>query len=64
MKRIMEVSKRNASTLSKAKELGAQVSMIPVLRSLNRHPICNRLSAKLDFNRTEDAKWQLAGAVY
>jgi hypothetical protein len=64
MKRIMEVSKKNTRILSKAKGSGAQVSMVPVLRSLNRHQVCNRLDAKLDFNRTEDAKWQLADAVY
>ena len=64
MKRIMEAPKKNTRIQSKAKELGAQVSMIPVLRSLNRHQVYNWLDAKLDFNRTEDAKWQLADAVY
>jgi hypothetical protein len=59
----MEVSKKNTRILPKAKGLDAQVSMIPMLRSLNRHQVYGRLNAKLDFNRTEDAKWQLAGAV-
>jgi hypothetical protein len=64
MKRTMEVSMKNIKVLSNAKGLSAQAGMIPVLRSLNRHQVYNRLNAKLDLNRVENARWQLASAVY
>jgi hypothetical protein len=64
MKRTMEVSIKNIKVRSSAKGLSAQAGMIPVLRSLNRHQLYNRLNAKLDLNRAENSKWQLADAVY
>jgi hypothetical protein len=64
MKRTMEVSIKNIKVRSSAKGLSAQAGMIPVLRSLNRHQLYNQLNAKLDLNRAENSKWQLADAVY
>jgi hypothetical protein len=64
MKRTMEVSIKNIKVLSSAKGLSAQAGMIPVLRSLNRHQVYNQLNAKLDLNRAENPKWQLADAIY
>jgi hypothetical protein len=64
MKRTMEVSIKNIKVRSSAKGLSAQAGMIPVLRSLNRHQLYNQLNAKLDLNRAENPKWQLADAVY
>ncbi len=64
MKRTMEVSIKNIKVLSSAKGLSAHEGMIPVLRSLNRHQLYNQLNAKLDLNRAENPKWQLADAVY
>ena len=61
MKRIMEVSKKNTRILSKAKGSGAQVSMIPVLRSLNRHQVYNQLNEKLDLNRAEKRQMVIGG---
>jgi hypothetical protein len=49
---------------SSAKGFSAPAGMIPVLRSLNRHQIDNPLEVKLDSNRAESAKWQLADAVF
>jgi hypothetical protein len=64
MERTMEASTRNIKVLSNAKGLSARTGMIPVLRSLDRHQVYNQLAAKLDLNRAENAKWQLADAVY
>jgi hypothetical protein len=64
MKRTMEVSIKNIKVLSSAKGLSAQAGMIPVSRSLNRHQLHNQLNAKLDLNRAENPKWQLADAIY
>ncbi len=64
MKRTMEVSLITLKVLTNTKGLSAQAGMIPVLRSLNRHRVYNQLNAKLDLNRAENPKWQLADAVY
>jgi hypothetical protein len=61
MKRIMGISMKVPSN---ATGVSAQPGMIPVLRSLNRHQVCNPLEAKLDSNREESAKWQLTDAVF